>query len=149
MRQRIVTATRHSAAPITQVWELLADIDRWSTWAPVRDATLEQPGADGPNGVGAVRSFRTLTGMTREEIVRFDPPHHVGYVLLSGPPLEDYRSDVRLEERFAGGTTITWTSTFWSTWLWHRLIAAAIRSYSRRLAAAAAREARAGTSRPR
>jgi uncharacterized protein YndB with AHSA1/START domain len=148
MRQRTVTVTRHTAAPIDQVWRLLSDVGTWSSWAPVRSARLERPNGDGVEGVGAIRALSTATGTTRERIVAFEAPQHLGYVLLSGLPLENYRSDVTLQPGADSGTEITWTSTFFSGWFWYRAVEVIVRTFTRRLARASDRASATPDQRP-
>ena len=93
---------------------MLADAARWCEWAGplVRRSLLEQPGTPAPNGVGAIRKMGSSPVWTREQIVAYDPPEHLAYVLLSGMPIAHYRSDVHLLADGGGGTTVTWRSTF-------------------------------------
>ena len=81
---------------------------------------------------------------SREQIVAFEPPHHLGYTLLAGLPLREYRSDVTLTPTAAGGTDIEWRSSFeprWpgTGWFWGRFLTLMISQFSGRLAEAAAR----------
>jgi len=47
--------------------------------------------------------------------VAWDPPHHLGYRILSGFPVRDYRADVTLEA--AGtGTRIEWAGSYTPRW---------------------------------
>lgn len=138
-----VTARAHSSAPPEAVWRLLADGANWDQWARMSESRLERKGPDERNGIGAVRRFRTLRMVTREEVIAFDPPRHLAYRLLTGMPVKDYRSDVELSPA-DGGTDITWTSVFFPgrerlaplLKVWVGMI---LRNYSRRLAKAAAR----------
>ena len=101
-----------SAARVERVWELLADARGWSRWASFRSSSLEREGTPPPDGVGAIRRFGTGPGVSREEVVEFDPPRHLAYRLLSGLPIRGYRADVTIEPRDGGGSTITWASSF-------------------------------------
>lgn len=138
-----VAARAHSPAPPEDVWRLLADGATWDQWARMSESKLQRHGTDDPNGIGAIRRFRTGRLVTREEVIAFDPPRHLAYRLLKGMPVKDYRADVELTPA-DGGTDITWTSVFFPTRdrtalllrLWVGLI---LRDYSRRLAKAAAR----------
>lgn len=110
-----ISADADSTAPIDVVWAALVDTRSWPTWAPQDEAWLDREGSPDPEGVGAVRRFRTGRWLVREEVVAFDPPHDFSYRLLSGLPLRDYVATVRLDER-AGGTRITWRATFRPTY---------------------------------
>lgn len=139
MQVRAVTAAVHSSATPDEIWRLLGTAGYWPTWAPVRSASLERHGASSPEGVGALRAFRTPLGATRDEVVAYEPARRLGYVLVSGLPVRDYRSDVLLSPDGDGGTTVTWSASYRSTFLWHLLVRSIIRTFARRLAAAAAR----------
>jgi hypothetical protein len=138
MQARAVTAAVHSSATADEIWRLLGTAGYWPTWAHVRSASLERHGASAPEGVGALRAFRTPLGTTREEVVIYEVGRRLGYALVSGLPVREYRGVVALSPE-ADGTTITWSASFRSTWLWHLLVRWIIRSSARRLAAAAAR----------
>jgi uncharacterized protein YndB with AHSA1/START domain len=104
----------HAVSPAAPdaVWALLADATTWPAWSDFEEATIERPDADGGQGVGSLRRFRFGRTRSREEIVAFEPPRHVAYVLLSGLPLRDYRGDVELTPTATGGTDIHWHSEF-------------------------------------
>ena len=93
-------AEAESSAPIETVWQLLSTVDTWPTWSRHKVARLEHDGSPTPDGVGAIRVLGVDPSKparwNREEVVAFDAPSHFGYTLLSGLPLDDYRSDVRL-----------------------------------------------------
>jgi len=99
-----------TAAPLA-VWRWLADAASWQEWTGLTDTHLEREGVPAPDGVGAIRHFGRAGGSSREEVVVFDPPHHLAYVLLRGLPIANYRADVYLEPDGAG-TRIRWHSTF-------------------------------------
>src|SRR5215210_2273108 len=56
-RQRIEHHATTSADPAT-VYALLRDGASWPSWSPIESFELERPGADEPEGVGAVRVLR-------------------------------------------------------------------------------------------
>lgn len=72
---------------------------------------LLRPGTDDPDGVGALRRFGVGPGGSREEVVAWEPPRHLGYVVVSGLPVRHYRSDVVLDDD-GSGTVIRWQGSF-------------------------------------
>jgi len=72
---------------------------------------LLRPGSPDPDGVGALRRFALGPGGSSEEVVEWDPPHHLGYVAVRGLPVRHYRADVDLRSD-GGGTTVTWRGSF-------------------------------------
>lgn len=108
---REIEVFARSSAPPAEVWRWLADGRSWSTWTNLQRSELEREGVPAPDGVGAIRRFSTGPGASREEVVAFEPPHHLGYILLSGLPVRSYRCDVELTPDGAG-TLITWRSQF-------------------------------------
>jgi len=68
---------------------------------------LLREGDPAPDGVGAVRRFAFGPGGSQEQVVVWDPPHHLGYVVLRGLPVRSYRADVLLADEGAG-TVVTW-----------------------------------------
>ena len=71
---------------------------------------LLRPGQPVPDGVGALRRFALGPAGSKEEVVAWDPPHHLGYVAVSGLPVRYYRADVDLLTD-AVGTVVTWRGT--------------------------------------
>lgn len=138
-----VSAT--SAAPPERVFALLADGAGWSRWAGpvvVRSWWARQ-GEPAPGGVGAVRALGLGRVGSREEIVAYDPPRHLAYVLLSGLPVRSYRADVHLEPAGAG-TRIVWRGAFTprlpgTAGLLRRFLLSTVGGFARRLARAAER----------
>ena len=45
-------------------------------------------------------------------MIEFDPPRHLAYTILSGPPARDYRADMWLESTPDGGTELRWEGSF-------------------------------------
>ena len=103
----------HSPAPPEQVFDVLADSTRWSEWAGplIRKSSWEREGTAEPGGVGAIRRLGSSRIFSREEIVTYDRPNHLAYVLLSGQPVREYRADVSMTPA-GGGTDIRWEATF-------------------------------------
>jgi uncharacterized protein YndB with AHSA1/START domain len=105
--------TAWSPAPPEQVFAVVADGAGWSRWAGplVVRSWWEREGTPPPGGVGAIRALGLPRLGSREEIVVYDPPHRLGYVVLSGLPVRSYRADVVLRQE-AGGTRIVWSGSF-------------------------------------
>jgi hypothetical protein len=119
-----------SAAPPSAVFALLADIDTWCRWGAWERSELESAAPDGTGGVGAVRRLTSRafgrTIVSRERVEEVVADRRIVYALLSGLPLVGYRGVVELEPDGAGGTKITWSSSFdpktWGTGWFYRAI---------------------------
>ena len=143
----VVRAEAETSAPIETVWHLLSTVATWPTWSRHKLARLEREGSPTPDGLGAIRVLGVNPGKpnkcNREEVVEFDAPTHFAYKLLSGQPLDDYRSDVRLEALPGGGTRITWESKFGTHgpigWFWVRVVQWVLKHWSADLAKGAER----------
>jgi hypothetical protein len=143
----VARAEADSSAPIETVWHLLSTVNTWPTWSRHKLARLERDGSPTPDGVGAIRVLGLDPGKptkcNREEVVAFDAPTHFGYRLLSGQPLDNYRSDVRLTARPGGGTRITWESRFGTHgvtgWTWVLIVRWVLKRWSADLAKGAER----------
>jgi hypothetical protein len=106
------------------VFKLLIDGSTWPQWSPIDSFELVKPGLGTPEGVGAVRIFRTGRTTSTERVSMVEPNVMFSYVLVSGLPLRDYKAVVTLEPR-DGVTVIHWRSTFrakipGSGWLYRR-----------------------------
>ncbi|HLU45669.1 MAG TPA: SRPBCC family protein [Natronosporangium sp.] len=108
--QRVQVEARSSAPPAA-VYALLRAGATWPEWSPIGSFTLERPGKSEPEGVGAIRVFRTGRITSREEIVELVPDRRLSYVLLSGLAIRNYRADVDLIPT-DDGTLIRWRSSF-------------------------------------
>jgi hypothetical protein len=105
-------STARSAAPVEVVWPLIGEAARWKEWSWMTRTFLLRPGAPDPDGVGALRSFGLgPVGGSKEEVVAWDPPRHLGYIAVSGLPVRNYRADVDLRSD-GGGTVVTWRGSF-------------------------------------
>jgi hypothetical protein len=111
MSHHTVDVTRWSAAAPGAVWRWLADASSWRAWTRLTDTRLERSGSPEPDGVGALRRFGLLGGSSLEEVVVFDPPRHLAYVLRRGLPITNYRADVTLHPD-GDGTRIRWRGEF-------------------------------------
>ena len=72
------------------------------------------------------------------EVVAFEPPTHLAYVLRKGLPIQGYRADVTLAPTPSGGTDITWASTWDAdtgpTTFWRRFLTFTLGRVARDLA---------------
>jgi Polyketide cyclase / dehydrase and lipid transport len=109
-RQRIEHRATTTADPGT-VYALLRDGAGWPTWSPIESFELERPGAEEPEGIGAVRVFRSGRVTGRDEIVELVPDRRFVYAHSSSLPVRDYRGQVDLEP-IPEGTAIRWVSEF-------------------------------------
>jgi len=100
-----------TAADPDTVFGLVAKGDTWPVWSPIDSFELQQEGEGEPEGLNAVRVFRTGRTTSIERLVELRPGRRLSYSLLEGLPLRDYRADVDLEPA-DGGTNIRWHSTF-------------------------------------
>ncbi|WIY01802.1 SRPBCC family protein [Amycolatopsis mongoliensis] len=93
------------------VYALLRDGASWPRWSPLGSFELVREGEDEPEGLGAIRLFRTGRIRSYEKIVALEPGRRFGYALDHGLPLRDYVAYVDLSP-CDGGTEIHWHSTF-------------------------------------
>ena len=103
-----------SLATPDEVFAVLADVPRWQEWAGpvVPRSSYAREGIGAPGGVGAIRKLGSGPLSSREEIVVFEPPTRLAYVLLNGQRRHGYRAEVELEPLPTGGTKIVWSGSF-------------------------------------
>ena len=68
----------------------------------------EPDGDPAPGGVGAIRRLGRPPAFALEEILEYDPPHHLAYTIVRGLPVRGYHADIDLVATTDGGTTIRW-----------------------------------------
>jgi Polyketide cyclase / dehydrase and lipid transport len=108
---QVIDQTATTSAEPSVVYALLRDGASWPEWSPLGSFELERAAEDEPEGLGAIRVFRTGRITNREEIVELVPNRRFSYAQLSGLAIRGYRGDVDLE-RTDGGTLIRWHSSF-------------------------------------
>jgi len=84
---------------------------RWPELTPLGSFELHRPGETEPEGVGAVRLFRTPPFASYEQIVELEPDRRFSYALLRGFPVRDYRVGAVLTP-VDGGTELHWHCEF-------------------------------------
>jgi hypothetical protein len=100
-----------TSADADTVYALLRDGASWPRWSPLGSFELVREGEGEPEGLGAIRLFRTGGIRSYEKIVALEPGRRFGYALDHGLPLRDYVAYVDLSP-VDGGTEIHWHSTF-------------------------------------
>jgi hypothetical protein len=105
------TSSATTGADVDTVWPLVGEARLWREWSWMTRTFLLRPGVPAPDGVGAVRRFAVGPFGSREEVVAWEPPHHLGYIGVNGLPVRHYRADVHLRTD-AGGTVVTWAGSF-------------------------------------
>ncbi|MEU7784906.1 SRPBCC family protein [Amycolatopsis sp. NPDC049159] len=106
-----ISVRGRTSAPPDAVYALLRDGATWPEWSPLGSFELVREGEGEPEGLGAVRLFRTGGVKSYEKVVALEPGRRFGYVLEHGLPLRDYVAYVDLSPRDSG-TEIHWHSTF-------------------------------------
>ena len=99
-RQRIERHATTTADPAT-VYALLRDGAGWPAWTPIESAEIERPGAEEPEGIGAVRLYRSGRVTGRDEIVELVPDRRFAYThhLQSAGPQLPRRDRPRADRR--------------------------------------------------
>ena len=140
MRRQYIDVRVPTEASPDVLYQLLRDGATWPTWSPLGSFELREPADDEPEGVGAIRVFRTGRVTSVERVVELVPYRRLSYELVSGLPLRGYHADVDLEPDTAGRTTIHWHSAFepkvpGTGWLYQRALSKFIERCARGLAA--------------
>jgi hypothetical protein len=93
------------------LYALLRDGASWPVWSPIGSFELRQAAPDEPEGVGAIRVFRTGRVTSVERVAELVPDRRFSYELEHGLPIRDYRADIDLITK-GDVTTIHWHCTF-------------------------------------
>ena len=78
---------------------------------PIESFELERQGEDEPEGIGAVRIFRSGRVTGRDTIAELVADRRFAYTHVSSLPVKNYRAEVDLTPA-GGGTEIRWVSAF-------------------------------------
>jgi uncharacterized protein YndB with AHSA1/START domain len=126
-------------APPAAVFAVLADRSQWPAWSGHTGFERVRPGAAGPDDVGSVALLRSgRRRVVREEIVEVVGDRRLGYTLLAGLPLRNYRADFELTP-VPDGTEVHWSSRFDAPPGFGWIYVAALRRFTRRLLGGLAR----------
>jgi len=108
--QHIEHTATTTADPAT-VYALLRDGATWPVWGPLDSFELERTGEGEPEGLGAVRIFRSGKVKGRDTIAELVDARRFSYTHESNLPIKNYRADVDLSPA-GDGTQIRWVSVF-------------------------------------
>jgi uncharacterized protein YndB with AHSA1/START domain len=106
---RTIEAVATTSGSRDAVWALLADASAWARWGSWSKVEVEGGGDQAP---GAVRLLVRGPFRTRERITEWVPRERLGYEVLDGLRVRDYRATVTLEDAPGGGTVVRWRSTY-------------------------------------
>ena len=124
------------------VFAALLDRPSWPAWSGHTAFELVRPGASGPYDVGSVGLLHSgRRRVVREQIVEVVTDRRIGYTLLAGLPLRDYRADFDLTP-VGGGTEVRWHSSFDAPSGFGWIYVAALRRFTRRMLDGLARRLR-------
>jgi hypothetical protein len=123
---------RSTATP-EEIWPLVGEASRWKEWSFLDRSDLLKVGQPVADGVGAVRRFTSHGVGSQEEVVVWDPPHHLAYAILKGFPVRHYRGDIQLDAD-GSGTAVTWSATFdelvpWTGRLMEAVLASVVKRF--------------------
>jgi uncharacterized protein YndB with AHSA1/START domain len=107
-----IRRTRTIAAPVGEIWDVLADFGSISSWADNADhSCILFSGADG-GPLGTARRVQVKRDTVVERITEFDPPRALAYDIEGLPSrLRRVTNRWTLAARGGGSTAVTLTST--------------------------------------
>ncbi|WP_153034561.1 SRPBCC family protein [Amycolatopsis sp. YIM 10] len=111
MARKVIDVRAEFPVTPAQLYAVLREGARWPELTPLGSFELYRPGETEPEGVGAIRLFRTPPFASYEQIVELEPDRRFSYTLLRGLPLRDYRVDATLTP-VGGGTELHWHCEF-------------------------------------
>jgi uncharacterized protein YndB with AHSA1/START domain len=120
-------------APPAAVFAALLDRPSWPAWSGHTAFELVRPGTPGPYDVGSVGLLHSgRRRAVREQIVEVVPGRRIGYRLLAGLPLREYRADFDLTPT-GEATTVRWHASFDAPPGFGWIYVAALRRFTRRM----------------
>jgi uncharacterized protein YndB with AHSA1/START domain len=109
---KTVRVERAIAAPASEVFELLTDHAGYSRFRGIRSAELVHRGEPDPNGLGAMRRIAIPPVRFDEEIVAFDRPRRMDYVIREANFPFEHEGGTITVEGDESRARVVWTSTF-------------------------------------
>lgn len=107
MERLSVGAEGATQAPRADVWNLVADANRYPVWGPWR-AGGYQPEGPGPSQPGMQQWFRYGRRTTSQErVLEVDDGYRIVYTVEGGIPVKNYRAEILLSET-GSGTHVSW-----------------------------------------
>ncbi|MGE2724374.1 SRPBCC family protein [Mycolicibacterium pulveris] len=103
-----IDRTRTIAAPIKEIWEVLADFGAISSWVDNVDHSCIL--VSGPEPVGTTRRLQVGRETLVERIVEFDPPHTLAYDIGGLPKRLGALTNRWTLQPAGSSTTVTLTS---------------------------------------
>lgn len=109
---KTIEVKRTIRAPIEQVFDQLTDLANYEAFPGVHRTRFVKEGQTEKNGVGAIREVDAGVFWLQEEILSFERPHRMDYRIRKSRPGIRHESGRMQLKQTAGGTEVTWTSTF-------------------------------------
>jgi uncharacterized protein YndB with AHSA1/START domain len=106
-----VRVERTLQAPVDRVFDLLTDHAGYSRFDSIQGSVLLRAGKSERNGVGALRWIYSRPFWFEEEVLAFERPRRMDYVIRrTNGPIRHEGGSIALEEN-GSGTQVVWTST--------------------------------------
>jgi Polyketide cyclase / dehydrase and lipid transport len=106
---RTIKAYATTSGSPSAVWDLLADATKWAQWGAWSKVEVEGGGEQGP---GSIRVLVRRPLRLRERVTEWMPAERMGYELLDGMRVRDYKAEVSLEQATNDGTLVRWSSSY-------------------------------------
>lgn len=101
---------RTIAAPIEQVFAAAVDHERYHRFPGIRESRLLKTGTKDKNGVGAQREIKAGSTRFVEDIVAYDEPHLMEYLIVETNAPFIHKLGQMKFIAVDGGTRVEWTS---------------------------------------